>query len=261
MADNKLAVVTGASSGIGYELARRAVEDGYALVIVADEEEIDVAAEKLRRLGGTIEALRADLATRHGVDTLWEAVASRDVDLFFANAGRALGGALHEQDWDDVKRLIDLNILQTTSMLHKIGRKMHARGEGRILVTGSIAGYVPGPYNAVYNGTKAYLDSLCYALQDEWKGGSVTLTCLMPGPTDTRIFHREGNDLDASPIGQSGWKDDPVVVARAGYDAMMAGEPGVAPGLQNKLVGMLSGIVPDAVLAQIHRMGMKPKDA
>jgi uncharacterized protein len=258
MADAGLAVVTGASSGIGYELARRAVEDHYDLVIAADEEEIEVAADKLRRLGASVEAVRADLATRHGVEALWELIAERKVDLFFANAGRALGRAFHEQDWIDIKRLIDLNILQTTSMLHKVGRKMHARGEGRILVTGSIGGFVPGPFNAVYNGTKAYIDSLCYALQDEWKDGPVTLTCLMPGPTDTLIFHREGNDLEASPIARSERKDDPVMVARAGYDAMMAGEPGVTPGLQNKLITMLAGIVPDSLLAQIHRMGAKP---
>lgn len=257
MADT-LAVVTGASSGLGYQFARRAVEEGYALLICADEEEIHAAADKLRRLGGQVEAMVVDLSTRTGVDAFWSSIGERDIDLFFANAGRALGRAFHEQDWADVKRLVDLNILQTTTLLHRVGHKMHARGQGRILVTGSIGGFVPGPFDAVYNSTKAYLNSLCSALQDEWKDGPVTLTCLMPGPTDTRIFHREGNDLEASPIAQSDRNDNPVEVANAGYDAMMRGERGVVPGARSKLITMLSGVVPEAVLARIHRWGAEP---
>jgi len=252
-----LAVVTGASTGIGYQLARRALEDGHALLICADEEEIHTAAEKLRSLGGDVEAMVVDLATREGVDTFWNVVQSRDIDLFFANAGRALGNAFHDQSWDEIKRRIDLNVLQTTSMLHKVGRKMHARGSGRILVTGSIGGFVPGAFDAVYNATKAYLDSLCYALQDEWQDTPVTLTCLMPGPTETPIFHRMRNELDDAPISDME-KDDPVEVAREGYAAMMRGERGVVPGVTNKVITMLAGIVPDSILARIHRRGAEP---
>lgn len=252
------AVVTGASTGIGYQLARRAAEDGHALMICADEDEIHVAADKLRRLGAEVEAKVLDLSTRHGVDAFWEWIAPRDIDLFFANAGRALGHAFHDQEWDLIKRLIDLNVLQTTSVLHKIGRKMHQRGSGRILVTGSIGGFVPGPYDAVYNATKAYLDSLCYALQDEWKDGPVTLTCLMPGPVDTPIFHRESNELEEAPISGSDSKGDPTEVARTGYDAMMKGERGVVPGLSNKVITMLSGVAPQSLLAKIHSAGAKP---
>ena len=258
MAD-KLAVVTGASTGLGYQLARYAVEDGYELIVCADEEEIHVAADKLRRLGGTVEAMVVDLSTRSGVDSFWQAIAGREIDLFFANAGRALGQAFHEQDWSDIKRVIDLNILQTTSMLFRVGRKMQLRGEGRILVTGSIGGFVPGPYDAVYNSTKAYLNSICAALQDEWKEGAVTLTCMMPGPTDTPIFHREGNHLEDAPISDSDRKDDPAEVARMGYDAMMAGKRGVVTGFASKVISMLSGIVPYTVTARIHRWGAEPE--
>lgn len=191
----KLAVITGASTGIGYQLARRAAEDGHALIICADEEEIHTAADKLRRLGAQVDAMVIDLATRHGVDEFWQSIEGRDIDLFMANAGRALGQAFHEQEWDEIKRRIDLDMIQTTSMLHKVGRKMHARGSGRILVLGSIGGFVPGPYEAAYNAAKAYLDSLSYALQDEWRDTPVTLTCLMPGPTETPIFTRPRNKL------------------------------------------------------------------
>ena len=255
----KLAAVTGASTGIGYQLARRAVEDGYALVICADEEEIHQAADKLRRLGGEVEAHMVDLSTRHGVAAFWHEIERRDVDLFFANAGRALGRAFHEQDWARIKHRIDLNVLQTTALLYRMGRKMHARGSGRILVTGSTGGFVPGPYDAVYNATKAYLDSLCYALQDEWRDGPVTLTCLIPGPTETPIFHRPENRLDDTPIAQSDSKDDPVEVARAGYDALMRGDRGVVPGFTNKLITMLAEVVPQSTLARIHRSGAEPE--
>ena len=218
----KLAVVTGASTGLGYQFARLAHEDGHALIICADEDEIHVAADKLRALGAKVEAMVVDLSGRDGVERFWSAIEGRDVDLLFANAGRALGHAFAEQDWSDVKRLIDLNVLQTTTLLQRMGRKMHARGSGRILVTGSIGGYIPGPYDAVYNATKAYLNSLCYALQDEWKVSPVSLTCLMPGPTETALFHRDENDLADAPIAEQ-TKDDPVDVAERGYKAVMAG--------------------------------------
>lgn len=254
----KLAVVTGASTGLGYQMARIAAQDGHDLVICADEEKIHEAADKLRSLGATVEAMVVDLSGRAGVEAFWEAIEGRDVDLFCANAGRALGHAFADQDWADVKRLIDLNILQTTSLLHQMGKRMHARGSGRILVLGSIGGYVPGPYDAIYDATKAYLNSLCYALQDEWRDSPVTLTCLMPGPTETPIFHREENDLSGAPIAEHD-KDDPVKVAERGYEAVMAGRRGAVPGLQNLAVTMLTGLVPESVLARIHRMGAEPE--
>ena len=259
MSDAKFAVVTGASSGIGYELARFAVEDGYDLLICADEPEIDDAAHKLRRLGGTVQTMQVDLATREGTDAFWAAVGDKHIDIFCANAGRALGTAFHEQHWDAVQRLIMLNMVQTTTLLHRVGLRMQTQGQGRILVTGSIGGFVAGPYDAVYNSTKAYLDSLCYALQDEWRDSPVTLTCLMPGPTETPIFTRPENLLADSPIAKSDSKDDVTVVARAGYDAMLAGEKGIVPGLTNKLIAMLAGIVPQSILAELHRRGAKPQ--
>ena len=259
MSDAKLAVVTGASTGIGYELARFAVEDGHDLLICADEPAIEDAARKLRRLGGTVQTIQVDLATAEGTDDFWAAVGDRDIDVFCANAGRALGTAFHEQDWDAIRRLIMLNMVQTTTLLHRVGLRMQARGQGRILVTGSIGGFVAGPYDAVYNSTKAYLDSLCYAVQDEWRDSPVTLTCLMPGPTDTPIFHRPENLLADSPIAKSRHKDDVTVVARAGYDAMMAGARGVVPGLTNKVIAMFAGIVPQSILAEMHRRGAKPE--
>lgn len=258
MADSPLALITGASSGLGRILARLAADDGHDLILVADEPEIEDTAAEMRGRGVTAQAHVIDLATRDGIDALWQALGDRVPDLLFANAGRALGHAFHEQDFAKVRRLIDLNMVQTTLLLHRVGRRMHARGSGRILVTGSIGGFVPGPYDAVYNSTKAYIDSLCYALQDEWRDSAVTLTCLMPGPVDTPIFHRDDNDLSESPIAQSDNKNDPERVAREGYDAMMKGERGRIPGLGNRIATMLSGVVPQDIQAAVHRRGARP---
>jgi len=255
-----LAVITGASSGLGYQFARLAAEDGHALVICADEEEIHEAADKLGRLGAKVEAMVADLATEEGFDALWSRIADRDIDLLFANAGRALGHGFLDQDGADIRRLINLNVMQTTLLLRRAGEKMLARGEGRILVTGSIGGFVPGPFDAIYNATKAYLNMLCVGLADEWKESPVTVTCLMPGPTDTPIFHRDENRLEEAPISESDTKDDPVEVAKAGYAAMLRGEREVIPGARSKLITALSGVVPSPLLARFHRWGAEPRD-
>lgn len=254
----KLAVVTGASSGIGRILARLAAEDGHDLIICADEEAIHDAAEELRRLGVQVESHVVDLATDSGLEAFWTAIGPREIDLFFANAGRALGHAFAEQEWPAVLHRINLNVMQTTLFLHRVGRRMQAQQRGRILVTGSIGGFVPGPYDAVYNATKAYVDSLCFALQDEWRDMPVTLTCLMPGPTETPIFTRAANDLADTPIASSDSKDDPEKVARAGYDAMMKGERGVIPGWPSRIAAMLSGLLPQDLLAAVHRHGADP---
>ncbi|MBS1303221.1 SDR family NAD(P)-dependent oxidoreductase [Loktanella sp. SALINAS62] len=253
----KLAVITGASTGLGYQLARLAAQDGHDLIIVADEDAIHTAADKLRRLGAAVDAQVIDLSGRQGVTAFWDMIGEREVDLFVLNAGRALGHAFDEQDWPDVKRLVDLNILQTTSVLHTAGTRMHKRGTGRILLTGSIGGYVPGPFDAIYNATKAYLDSLCYALQEEWKDSEVTLTCLMPGPTETPLFQRDDNDLQEAPITGKA-KYDPVMVAEQGYAAAMSGARRAVPGFASKVITMFASIVPDEMLSRIHRRGADP---
>jgi short-subunit dehydrogenase len=257
MTDRKLAVVTGASRGIGYQLARYAAQEGWSLVICADDaDELEQAADKLRRLGAEVEALALDLSTAHGVDALWSALEGRDVDYLIANAGRALGRAFHDQDWEDVKTLIDLNIVQTTSLVHKVGRRMRERRAGRILITGSIGGFVPGPFDAVYNASKAYLDSFAFAIGEELKDSPVSVTVLMPGPTETEVFER--NDLGDAPIADK-QKDDPAMVARKGFDAMLAGERSATPTFRDKMIVALSGVVPDRLTAKLHRAGAEPQ--
>ncbi|EYD78271.1 short-chain dehydrogenase/reductase SDR [Rubellimicrobium mesophilum DSM 19309] len=251
MPDRKLAVVTGASSGIGRELARCAAEDGCDLVICANEAAIEEAARDVRQLGGQVDVVQADLSTEEGVLTLWHQVGAREVDYLMANAGLTLGHAFADQEWPRIRELIGLNVLGTTLLLHRVLPRMQARGEGRVLVTGSIAGFIPGSYQAVYNATKAYLDSLAFALNDEMRERGVTVTCLMPGPVDTEIFRR--GDMEDSPMGETSLKDTPEHTARLGYEAMKAGRAGMTPGLMNKLVTTFAGVLPEPVLARMNR--------
>jgi short-subunit dehydrogenase len=250
-----LAVVTGASTGIGRELARCCVEAGFDLVVAADEPEIEKAARDLQQGGARVEAIEADLSTAEGVDSLLEAIGTRPVDALLANAGRGLGHAFLDQDFDAVQRVIDTNITGTLYLLQQVGRDMRARGRGRILITGSIAGFMPGTYQAVYNGTKAFLDSFSYALRHELAGSGVTVTCLMPGATETDFFERA--DMLDTKVGRSE-KDDPADVAAAGFEAMMRGDGEVVTGWQNKLRAAIAHVTPAGVLAEMHRRMAEP---
>jgi short-subunit dehydrogenase len=251
-------MVTGASTGIGYELARCCAEDGFDLLIAADEPEIHQAAENLKKLGVEVQAVEADLATTEGVEKLYAAANGRAVDALLANAGIGLGGSFLDQDFNDVHHVIDTNITGTIYLAQRVGRDMRARGEGRILFTGSIAGFTPGTFNATYNGTKAFIDSFSFALRNELKDTGVTVTCLMPGATETEFFER-ANMLDTK-IGQSK-KDDPVDVAKTGFKAMMSGEGDVVSGLKNKVMSAAALFTPAETLAEEHRKKAEPGSA
>ncbi|UUL83360.1 SDR family NAD(P)-dependent oxidoreductase [Sphingomonas qomolangmaensis] len=254
---NKLAVITGASTGIGLELAKIAADEGYDLLVVADEPQIDAAAGELRGRGVDVQSVEADLATFEGNDALLAATDGRPIDILIANAGRGLGHAFVEQAPADWRRVIDTNVTGTTYLLQKTAQAMVARGEGRILIVGSIAGLIPGSFQAVYNGTKAYLDSFAYALRDELKDTGVQVTVLMPGPTDTEFFRR-ANMLD-TPVGKDDGKEDPAKTAQNGWKAMMDGSAHVVSGTKNKIQAALSHITPDSVLAGQHRKMAEPE--
>ncbi|WNO52565.1 SDR family NAD(P)-dependent oxidoreductase [Stakelama saccharophila] len=254
---NKLAVITGASTGIGREFAGIAAREGYDLVLAADEAEIDVAADSLSGRNVAVEAVNADLATFEGNDRLLAAIGDRPVDILIANAGRGLGHAFVEQDPASWRRVIDTNVTGTTYLLQKIAQKMVARGEGRILITGSIAGLIPGSYQAVYNGTKAYLDSFAYALREELADTGVQVTVLMPGPTDTPFFRRAGM-LD-TPVGKDDSKENPAKTAETGWEALMQGSAHVVSGAKNKVQAAMSHLTPDSMLAKQHTKMAKPE--
>ena len=256
--ERPLAVVTGASTGIGRELARLAAQDGYDLVIAADQGPLDEVAQALRALGCNVETVQADLSTSFGVDKVMLAIGGRPVDLLIANAGHGLGHGFLDKPFNEAKHVIDTNITGTLDMLHRLATGMRQRGSGRILVTGSIAGLMPGTFQAVYNGTKAFIDSFSFALRNELKDTGVTVTCLMPGATETHFFERA--DMLDTQVG-SEEKADPADVAKAGYEAMKKGEDKVVAGLKNKLQAAMTNVVPDSMLAEQHRKMAEPGSA
>jgi uncharacterized protein len=246
-----LAVVTGASSGIGYNLAKLGALEGFDLVVVADEDRIKDAARDFAKLGANVRAVEADLSTDKGVDTVFNAVQDlhRPVEALFANAGRTLGDRFIDQDWREAKGVIDTNVTGTVHLVHKFGRVMRAGGKGRILITGSVEGFVPGTNQAVYNATKAFINSFAVALRHELMGSGVTVTQLLPGATDTEIFAR-GRVKDTA-LGHAP-KSDPLKVAKTGFDAMMRGEESAVHGISNKIITATSGLLPPGVAARAH---------
>jgi uncharacterized protein len=249
------AIVTGASSGIGYELAKECAKNGFDILMVADQPTIQQAARSIDGFGTEVEALFADLATEQGVDATLSATAGRPVDALLANAGIGLGGPFLDQHFGDVRRVVDTNITGTLDLIQRIGMEMRRRRTGRILITGSIAGFIPGTFQAVYNGTKAFLDSFSFALRAELKDSGVTVSCLMPGPTDTEFFERA--DMLDTRVAQ-GDKDDPADVAKAGFEAMMRGKGDIVTGWKNKLEAAVANVTPAEVLAERHRRMAEP---
>jgi short-subunit dehydrogenase len=254
MSSRKLAIITGASSGIGLEIAKLAAHDGFDLIVAADTPFVE-AGPALKDLGADVEEIEADLASKQGVDQLLAAVGDRDVDVLVANAGHGLGHGFLDQSTDEWLHVVNTDVIGTLLLVQPIVKRMVARGEGRVLITGSIAGHLAGAFQAVYNGSKAFIDSFSAALNEEIKDSGVTVTCLKPGATETDFFHRA--ELDDTKVGQAK-KDDPADVAKAGWDAMKRGDASVIYGLKNKMQVAASGLLTDAETAKLHRAQAEP---
>lgn len=254
MSSRKLAIVTGASSGIGLEIAKLAAQDGYDLIVAADTPFVE-AGPALKDLGANVEQVEGDLATQNGLDQLLQRIGDRPVDVLVANAGHGLGHGFLDQSPAEWQHVINTNITGTLLLIQPIVRRMVQRGEGKVLITGSIAGHLAGSFQAVYNGSKAFIDSFAAALNEEIKDSGVTVTCLKPGATETNFFHRA--ELDDTKVGQAK-KDDPADVAKAGWDAMQKGEPAVIYGLKNKMQVAAAGMMTDATTAKLHRAQAEP---
>lgn len=256
-----LAVVTGASSGIGYELANQFAQNGFDLLVTAEDSGIHEVAQGFERLGAKVDAVQTDLATRDGVDTLYAAITATGcpVAAIAINAGVGVGGAFVDTDLEAELNLINLNIVSAVRLAKHVVRDMVARGAGRILFTSSIAALMPGTFEAVYAASKAFLQSFSEALRAELKDTGVTVTALQPGPTDTNFFHRAG--MDDTKVG-AGKKDDPAQVAKQGFEALMAGEEQVIAGsLKTRLQGAAAKVMPSAVNAEQHRRMAEPGSA
>jgi len=254
------AVVTGASSGIGFELARQFAEHGYDLLIAAENAEIEQAATNLRRDGEiTVTPVRVDLATFDGVEQLHDAISSsgRPVDAIAINAGLGIGGDFtRETDLRDELNVIDVNVTSTVHLAKRVLPEMVQRGEGRVLFTSSIAATMPGAFQAVYNASKSFVQSFAEAVRNELKDTGVTVTALMPGPTDTQFFERA--DMLDTRVGTQD-KDDPAEVAEQGFEALMRGDDHVVAGsLKYKALAVAGKVMPDTMKAQQHRHLAEP---
>lgn len=256
MAD-KFAIVTGASTGIGLEIARLAAADGYDLLVVADTQLVD-ATTALRDSGVDVRTVETDLSTFEGVDRLLAATGGRRIDVLVANAGHGLGRDFLSQEPAEWRHVIYTNIVGTIYLVQKVARQMVSADAGRILITGSIAGHIAGAFQAVYNGTKAFVDSFSDALGNELKDTKVTVTCLKPGATDTEFFERA--DMTDTKVG-AGKKDDPADVARTGWEGMMEGERSVVHGFRNKVQVAAAKVLGGGASAAMHRSMAEPGSA
>jgi uncharacterized protein len=259
-ANRPLAVVTGASSGIGYELAKQFAKNGFDLLVTATGDSLDTAARTFEVLGAKVATVKADLATYEGVETLYQQIqaAGKPVEAIAINAGVGVGGAFIETDLQQELNLIELNIASSVHLAKRVVPDMVARHQGRILFTSSIASQMPGPFEAVYAASKSFVQSFSQALRNELKDTGVSVTALMPGATDTNFFDRAG--LGDTKVGQQENKDNPAEVARMGFEALMDGKDSVlAESLLTKVAGVVGKILPDPVKAEMHRQMSEPK--
>jgi short-subunit dehydrogenase len=257
-----LAVVTGASSGIGYELAKQFAENGFDLLVAAEDGGINERARDFEGLGARVESVQSDLSTYEGVEKLYERIkaAGRPVEAIAINAGVGVGGDFTQQtDLKDELNLINLNVTSTVHLAKRVLPDMLARGKGRVLFTSSIAAQTPAPFEAVYAASKAFVYNFAESIRNELKDTGVTVTALLPGPTETNFFHRAG--MDDTKVGASE-KADPAQVAREGFEALMAGEDQVVAGMfKTKVQSVMAEVTPETVKAEMHRSLSEPGSA
>jgi short-subunit dehydrogenase len=258
-AGRKFAVITGASSGIGYEFARVCAAEDFEALLVA-EQGVEEAAERLRAEGGAVTTLQADLATYVGNEGVAAAIqqGGRSVDILALNAGRVVGGPFLETDLASDLALIQLNVGSVFHLSKRLLPAMVARGEGRLVITSSVAATMPGPDYAAYAASKSYLLSFAEAIRYELKDTGITVIALLPGPTDTEIFDRGG--MQNTRVAQ-GPKDDPAEVSRDAFEAVMEGDDNVVAGsIKNRLQTAVTRVSSEKLKAAQHAAQTKPKD-
>jgi uncharacterized protein len=259
--ERPLALVTGASDGIGYELAKVFAEKGYDLVICAEDGGIVEAGQAFAALGVNVESVQADLATFEGNERLWERVRAlgRPLDAAAINAGVGVGGDFDKTSLKAELNVVGLNCGHSVHIAKHVVQDMLPRKKGRILFTSSVASTMPAPFEAVYGASKAFVQSFAQALRNELKYSGITVTSLMPGPTETNFFHQAG--MEDTKVGAAE-KDDAALVAREGFDAMMAGKDQIVAGsFKNRLQTLAAKVLPETIKADLHRNKAKPGSA
>jgi uncharacterized protein len=259
-AGRPLALVTGASTGIGLELAKQFAQHGFDLVVAAENPEIEQAAAQLRGLGADVTPVQADLATYEGCEQLYQETQAlgRPVEALALNAGVGSGGEFTETDLRKELEVIAVNVTSTVHLAKRIIPDMVERHRGKVLITSSLDSTQPGPYEAVYAATKAFDQSFAEAIRTELADTGVTVTSLMPGPTQTNFFHRAGMD-DTRAGSNEKLQDDPAKVAEQGFEALMDGEEKVVAGNpMNKAMAAMGRVTPDAVKSRMHTALSEP---
>lgn len=254
MVQAKLALVTGASSGIGFELATQFARNGYDVVVAAEDDGIHDVPDKLSQWDSVVQAVQVDLRTADGVEHLYRSATDGDRELAAAalNAGIGRGEMFLKSELEDDLSIIDLNVRSTVHLAKLVLRDMANRNRRKLLLTSSVASMLPGSYQPVYNASKSFIQSFAEALHDELRDTPITVTALMPGVTDTNFFHRAR--MDDSVAGKMP-KDDPALVARQGFDAMMRGDAKVQGGsVLSHVLGAATRVLPDSVKAVMNRV-------
>ena len=257
----KYALITGGTSGIGKELTKLFAKDGYNLIIVArNTGELDATANEFKTAGIDVITIPKDLFNSEAAIELYNEVKGKgiEIDVLVNDAGQGLYGKFIDTDTKRELEIIQLNIASLISLTKPFLKDMVARGDGKILNLSSVASKIPGPWQSVYHGTKAFVQSFTEAVRSEIKDSGVTITALLPGATDTDFFHKA--DMEDSKILESGMSD-PADVAKDGYDALMAGDDKVISGFKNKAQVALSNLTPDHLVADMVNKQQEPKES
>lgn len=260
--NGKYALITGATSGIGYELAKLFAKDGYNLVIVSrSEDTLQITSNELSSAHG-IQAvtIAKDLSEPNAPFELYDEVKAKgiQVDVLVNNAAQGQYGLFVETDIQRELEIVQLNIVAYLVLTKMFVKEMAARNDGKILQVASIAGKLPGPYQSVYHATKAFIVSHTESLANELKDTGVTITALLPCPTDTDFFNTA--EMEDTKMVQEGSLSDPAKVAKDGYEALMSGKSEIISGLKNKAQVGISHVLPDTMVAENIHKQMEPSD-
>lgn len=257
--EKKFAVITGASSGIGYFLAHEFAENGFDILVVAENAGIETASSAFREHGNLVHSVVADLSIPAEVEKVYHRIQDINcpVDVLVLNAGFGVGGASFDKtDINKETKMVNVNILSTIHLCKRVLPEMLSRRNGKILFTSSVAALMPGPYETVYAATKAFVQSFADGLREEVKDKDIQITTLLPGPTETNFFHRA--DMDDTKVGQQK-KDDPKDVAKQGFEALMSGDDSIVAGsFKTKMQSAVARMLPQTSAAKMHKSMSKP---